>query len=117
MFVPLVEMFNHQSLLESTFVYCTCIDIHTNPELCLLSDAVLWPGALFFTRGTQKMTQCPKVSNHLYMEHVSQDALVFAIYVPKVCNLQQIYQTKLRVFNLASGSMKLYLGIGVLQAT
>lgn len=88
MFVPLDEMFDHHSLLESTFVYCTCIEIHTKPELCLFSDVVLWPGALFFTRGWQIMAQCPKLSNHLYMERISQDALVFAIYILKVCNLQ-----------------------------
>lgn len=78
----------------------TCIDIHTKPELCLLSDVVLWPVVLFFhwrqTNDTEFKTFKP--SAHGLQTNVSQHAPVFARCIPEVCNLQEIYyRTYIRI--------------------
>ncbi len=46
----------------------TCTGIHTKPELCLLSDVVLWAGVLFFTEDWQTTTKSPELWNYLHMD-------------------------------------------------
>ena len=72
----------------------TCMDITHKTR----ADVVLRPGVLFSTEDGQIMTLGLKLSNHLHADFKKmslQMPLVFARCIPKVCYLQEIYETRL----------------------
>lgn len=71
----------------------TCMDITHKTR----TDVVLRPGVLFSTEDGQIMTQGLKLSNHLHVDFKKclSRCPLFARCIPKVCYLQEIYETRL----------------------